>query len=362
VTFRWSNAPCPAAVGIGTYRFDFSLPHGYIRLLLVAERGPFAVSSTTETVTLSPSIPVHLGDLIAIRNLTPCGFPTGLSNTSSASALVLVGSSFPPDYSPEPQPGQTLPIQVAVQGGGTVNTSVIPVVISSGGQHSSFWRTSLQLYNRASSSSPAVGRLIFRGEAQYRNDSISLPYSLEPGSVLAIPDLLSAMGISGLGSLDIVPDTGPPPAGMARIYNDLGAAGTAGFTEDLLNESAALSAGDVAVLIAPSDPVAFRFNIGVRSINRVTFTATLRDSSGIIRGSATHSFAEEGMLQDTASRFLSNVFGCSSCGDETGPAVGPSATVTIEVKSGNVFVYGVAADNLNNDSSFELAQRVPPIP
>src|SRR5262249_37142344 len=276
----------------------------------------------TQTLTMSPPIPIEVGDMIAIRNLTICGAPTGLSS-SSASAEVAHGSSFPTFY--PCRSDCPTPVQVALLGTGAVNSSVIPVVISSAGEHSSFFRTSLQLSTSADSLTPAMGRLIFRGEAVPRMfftplSFPSLSYSLAPGSVLSIPDLLGSFGVSGLGSVDVISDSGPPPVGIARIYNDLGAAGTSGFTEEALSEATALKQGDVALLFAPSDPVNFRFNIGIRSITTTELTATLRDASGAVRGSVDVSFPASYMFQTTASSFFQ------------GLEVGANDTVTITVR------------------------------
>jgi len=174
----------------------------------------------------------------------------------------------------------------------------------------------------------------------------SLSYSLAPGSVLSIPDLLGSFGVSGLGSVDVISDSGPPPVGIARIYNDLGAAGTSGFTEEALSEDTALKQGDVALLFAPSDPVNFRFNIGIRSITTTELTATLRDASGAVRGSVDVSFPASYMFQTTASSFFQ------------GLEVGANDTVTITVRGGPVFVYAVTADNRTNQASIQFAQRV----
>jgi len=352
VTFRWSNAPCPAAVSIGTYREE-DLSHGFARISLVAERGPFDVTSLTQTVTLAQPIPVLLGDRIAIRNATTCGAPTGLSNTTTPLASVLGGSSFPLGFS-FGRPIQSIPIQVAVRGIGTVNASVIPVVISATGQNSSVFRTSLQLYNPAGSSAAAIGRLVFWGDTGQPigiplSSAASLAYSIAPGKILSIPDLLAAVGLSGLFSVDVIVDSGPSPVGVARIFNDQGDAGTAGFTEDLLNESSSLGAGDTGVLIAPADAVNFRFNVGIRTLAAAKYTVTIRDSSGNVRATRDSGRSSEFISQDPASHFPD--FCC-------GVPIGASDTITIEVKSGRVFLYGATADNRTNDSSFQLARRV----
>jgi hypothetical protein len=276
-----------------------------------------------------------------------------LSNTTTSVASVLGGSSFPLGFS-FGRPITSIPIHVAVQGIGTINASVIPVVISATGQNASFFRTSLQLYNPAGSSAPAIGRLVFWGDhgqplGAPLSSAASLAYSIAPGTILSIPDLLAAVGLSGLFSVDVIVDSGPSPVGVARIFNDQGDAGTAGFTEDLLNESSSLGAGDTGVLIAPADPVNFRFNVGIRTLAAATYTVTIRDSAGNVRAIRDSSRSSEFISQDPASHFPD--FCC-------GVPIGASDTITIEVKRGRVFLYGATADNRTNDSSFQLARRV----
>jgi hypothetical protein len=45
-------------------------------------------------------------------------------------------------------------------------------------------------------------------------------------------DILVSMNQSGLGSLDILTTGSPTPIATARIFNDAGAAGTNGFSEE----------------------------------------------------------------------------------------------------------------------------------
>jgi hypothetical protein len=202
---------------------------------------------------------------------------------------------------------------------------------------------------------PATGQLAATGEGS--NQLYQAPffsYSLMPGELLSIPDLGATAG-SGLKTITILPSIGPPPVALATIFNDAGAAGTQGFTEDSLDETSALTTGEVAVLLAPADPVNFRFNIGVRGLPGGTLTATLRDSSGAVRTSVT--INAPAFVQDTASGFMSGLPGAPGA---IGPTIGASDTITITATNGSVFVYGVTADNRTNDSSFQLARRVAP--
>jgi hypothetical protein len=247
-----------------------------------------------------------------------------------------------------------LPVEILV--------GVVPVAISSGGAGSSFFRTSAQLRHAMDPAAqgqpgvtPVIGRLVFHrlGSAGAEGDS-SLSFSLNAGAVLTISDLLAEMGVIGIGSVDVLESSGPPPIGILRVFNDAGAAGTFGFTEDLLKPADALNPGDRGILIAPPDTTQFRFNIGVRTLSAgATLTLTVRDSSGLLKRSVTRTFLATYMIQDTAANFLV---------DAATPqplTLGPSDSITVQVASGNAIVYGASADNKTNDPSFQVAKRLP---
>lgn len=75
VAFSWSAAPCPAAVKIRIFRRIHVLFLYPVLQEPIAERGPFDVSHSTQTVALTPPVPVQAYDGIAISSLTSCGGP-----------------------------------------------------------------------------------------------------------------------------------------------------------------------------------------------------------------------------------------------------------------------------------------------
>src|SRR5262249_5332610 len=154
-------------------------------------------------------------------------------------------------------------------------------VASTPGLFGSFYRTSLQLTNP--SPGTETGRLVFHTRETSGSDADpSIPYTLAPGQTRQYDDVLAALGLkSGNGSLDVVPATGDAPVARARVYNDAGAAGTTGVTEDALPQKDALVSGDMSVLLAPANLQKFRFSIGVRTLSPgATVTFTLRDANG----------------------------------------------------------------------------------
>ena len=152
------------------------------------------------------------------------------------------------------------------------------------------------------------------------------------------------MGQSGIGSLDVVATTGAAPVVSARVYNDGGAAGTNGFTEDALKPSEALSIGAHAVLIGPFDAVLFRYNVGVRTLaGGATIDITVRDFSGLVLRNLTRTYPSNFFEQKDVATFLGSL------------PLGPNQSITIDVVSGSLFVYGATADNRTNDPAVNFA-------
>jgi hypothetical protein len=245
--------------------------------------------------------------------------------------------------------------------GEEILAGVVPAAISAPGAAGSLFRTAIQLRNSAdpeAQTAPAslVGHLIFHpsGASGSPNDP-SLPFALAPGQVLAIPDVLATMGQAGIGSLDVLTTTGSMPVGVVRVFNDAGAAGTYGFSEDALPLSDALNADDHGILLAPPDLTLFRWNIGIRTLAAgAIVTLTVHDAQGTLTRTAIRSFGPNVMVQESADAFI-----VDDAHPGPQPPLGANDSLTVKVNAGNAFVYGAIADNKTNDPSFELARRLP---
>ncbi len=204
------------------------------------------------------------------------------------------------------------------------------------------FRTSLQIHNGGLSGSS--GSLVFHAPGNAA-DGKSIGYALNYGATSTFDDLLAAFGAEGLGSVEIVPSSGQPPVAAARIFADGGAAGTSGFSEAAEKESAALSAGDTAVLLAPIDFAAQRFNLGVRPLDGgATLSIAVRNSGGKVVSTRTRSFPATLLDQESAATFVPGV------------AFAGNESLTITVTAGRAFLYGVAVDNRTNDTSYQAAR------
>lgn len=343
--FVWSLAPCPASVKIKFFRRSGDT------LLFLAERGPFDVNATTQAVALSPPVSVQAGDLVGIARVAGCGSPVGRS-PGGAAGLVAFGADIAFNVSISSgtaAANNTLAVLATgtATGGPPSTEAIIPVVISSPGLLNANFHTAVQLYNPT----PTIeaGSIVFhaQGVAGSVSDP-SMAYSINPGQTVFFPDILTSLGQTGIGSLDLVATTGSAPVASVRVYNDAGVAGTSGFTEHGLKPSEALSAGARGVLIGPFDPLLFRYNVGVRTLSTgATISITARDAAGNVLRTLMRSYPANFFQQTDSLSFLG------------GLRLAANQTITVDVVSGSLFVYGATADDRTNDPALDFAQNVP---
>ncbi len=345
-TFVWSLGPCPASVKIKFFRRSGDT------LLFLAERGPFDVNATVQAVALSPAVSVQAGDLVGIARVADCGSPVGMS-PGGASGLVGFGADITFNVSIS-LGATTTNSTLAVMATGTATSGppstlaeVIPVVISSPGLLGANFHTAMQLYNPTLAIE--TGSILFHAQGVSGSASDpSMAYSINPGQTIFFPDVLTSLGQTGIGSLDFVTTIGSAPVASVRVYNDAGVAGTSGFTEHGLKPSEALSAGARGILIGPFDPLLFRYNVGVRALSAgATISITVRDTEGNILRTLTRSYPANFFQQTDVASFLG------------GLSLAANQTVTVDVVSGSLFVYGATADDRTNDPALDLAQSVP---
>jgi hypothetical protein len=234
-----------------------------------------------------------------------------------------------------------------------VLTRVVPVVGSTPGNFGSFFRTSLQFRNGGGSD--LTGRLVFHptGRSAQSSDP-SISFTLPSDHTMSWTDVVGEMGITGLGTLDLLlPPASSSPVVITRVYNDAGAAGTSGFSEDAVDPtergsgSPVLTGGTTGILVAPEDLTKFRFNIGIRTLSSgVGFTLWIRRADG----STAH-----GELRS----YDPNFFEQFSADDFAGVAIQANDSIEIVVERGSAIVYGATTDNTTNDPTFQYARVVP---
>ncbi|HEX7421236.1 MAG TPA: hypothetical protein VF505_15205 [Thermoanaerobaculia bacterium] len=162
--------------------------------------------------------------------------------------------------------------------------AVIPIAGSGPGANGGHFKTALTL---SATGAGERGRVIFHpaGSAA-RPDDPSIPYVFNEGvgQELKFDDVVAAMGQSGVGSLDIVPDEGASdviPAVDARLYNDT-TAGTFGTSAPALPPFDFLQAPTLTISVPASDSP-FRVNAGLRTLTDTRAIALVYGTNGRLR-------------------------------------------------------------------------------
>lgn len=347
VTVRWSlsgGGTCANA-----FKVKFIHPNVSGTAFSVTERGPFNATQGEVTVQLSPPVSVSAGDYIGVAVLQPLNTCGSLSFATAdpsqrywhqtadvVSSGDLSNGSF--GY------GLTLP---AI---GKSGTEYLAGVITAAGATQgvgAFFRTAVQLTNPDQYSN-AIGRLVYhaQGKPAATNDS-SLQFNIPPNGTTSFTDVVTTMGLSGLGSMDLMMTQGPLPAVTTRVFSDNGTAGTLGFTEDTIPPEHALANGQLAYLTLPSDLTNFRMNIGVRSLgDGATIHVTYIDAGGHqVAFPAAKVYAANYFEQVTLSDFLGTT------------SLAPNGSIEIYVTAGSAIVYASTTDNRTQDSSIKFAGR-----
>ncbi|MGA8808948.1 MAG: hypothetical protein WB973_13810 [Thermoanaerobaculia bacterium] len=346
-TVAWS-ASCSNAFKIVFLRETFESVQAFT---VVATRGPFNAVNGRNEVTLSPAVNVSQGDLIGVVQLQPvatCGsirvqsFPndtgyklvttadmstTGgtIGSTSNYASGLTIGAIA---FNTSPLLVRILPAAGAVQGA------------------TSFFRTSLQMLNPGTNT--ISGNLVFHKQlVPAAPGDPSLPFTLTPGQTISYADVLTSMGTSGLGSLDVVTNGGNAPIATARVFSDGGTLGTSGFSEEGLPPNDALDYFSRGILLIPADLTNFRMNIGVRTLDSgATLDVFTYDSAGTLKGSRT--------LPAYGSNVFDQVPVATFTGLSTVPA-GGYILIGLHVFGQRAFVYSSVIDNKTSDSTYRLA-------
>jgi hypothetical protein len=342
----WSQAGCTNALKIKFFRRVGDT------LTLTAERGPFTSGAGLFTVTLTPAVNVQQGDLIGVARVAACGNAGQLFGITSEGFL-----EYASDFT-----GSAAISAAATHQGGVLSLSasgtptesvaqVIPVVGSTGGALGSQFKTEMQFFNPQTSGSLTCRAVFHPSGVGGSSSDPARVVNLDPGQVFATDDIVALMGVTGLGSLDIVVPAGQSiPIILTRVYNDAGANGTSSLTEvpvpvsdGVAINTYLMGAGVTGFLVGPRDPVRTRFNIGVRTLfSGATIQVTQRNSAGVLVRTASHTYTATFFVQTDAASFL-------------GGPIGANDTIQISVSSGSAIVYGSTTDNTTNDPAIQFA-------
>lgn len=345
VAVQWSTA-CTGAFKIVFLRNNLSSTSAYT---VVATRGPFNAVAGRNDVTLTPPVTLAKYDLIGVVQLQPiaaCGSVQAQSDAYGGTGYRLITTSdmsisgalgpnvnlFSGDvlgliaYNSDPLLVRVLPAAGAVQG------------------LTAFFRTAVQLFNPTSTT--ITGRLVFHkaGQSAAAGDP-SLAFTINSFQTVSYPDLVASMGISGLGSLDVVTNGGAVPVINARVFSDGGGAGTSGFTEEAVAPTDSIHSFNRGFLVTPTDPANFRMNIGIRTLDAgATLSIRMYNADGLQLSTRTGvAYAPNFFEQVTANQFTGAA------------AIPPGGFIRINVSSGSAIVYGTITDNRTSDSLMQYA-------
>jgi hypothetical protein len=220
---------------------------------------------------------------------------------------------------------------------------IVPLVGSVRGANGSDFRTSLLLRVR-----PAIsGRIVFRPTGTLPSDNDpSLRYEFGSNNApdLYWDDVIAAMGASGTGSLELIPDPGNPeipdvyvPEMNVRVYN-VTPQGTFG------SRVASVHPADWVRLITPSNasytipPVHgnYRRNAGFRTITQLSYRVNVIYADG----TSSHS-----VIRELAASYT--WFG--SVEALVGASVPPDARVFVQIISGAAIGFYTETENSTND-------------
>lgn len=316
---------------------------------VVAQRGPFPAVAGRNDITLSPPVAVQQSDMIAIVQLQPiatCGTVTNAVLSGGVGTTVMTNGdiSISGAFGTPALVNVGVTIAAMATSSDTTLARIVPAAGATPGAGGAFFRTALQLLNQTNTA--MSGRLVYHPQgASAGPGDASLPFTLAAGQTLSFPDVISAMGQSGLGSLDIVTTSGSSPIVTARIFNDAGSAGTSGFTEEALAPDELLQSFQSGVLVLPSDTTNFRMNVGVRTLDAgATISISWLDASGGFRGTRTQTFPPNYFIQQSVASF-------------TGATdLQADWQLFVQVTAGSATVYGSITDNRTNDSSMRYAK------
>lgn len=318
------------------FRLKFIRPNG-TNLNVFAERGPFATANTAgglNDVTLSPAVTVQPGDLLGVSYLAGSSCLLPILTASPREVLIRVSG--------DPAVGTNLTgisylfgqaIDARASTSITVVGAVIPAAGAATGVGNSQFKTDVQLSN--DTFALETGRFIYhRAQVSGTSSDPFLAYSVPANSSVLITDVVGKMGLSGVGSIDIVAAVGDLPVASVRVYTDGGADGTSGFTEEVFPPDLALRTNDYVVLQPPADLTKFRMNVGVRTLGQ---GATISVNGGPPKSYPANWFEQVGL-----STFLAN--GSAST----------TGFTTISVSAGSLFIYASTTDNKTNDSAIKF--------
>jgi hypothetical protein len=212
--------------------------------------------------------------------------------------------------------------------------AVLPIVGSSSGAGGARFRTGLTLRGEPSQR----GRIVFHPAGRAAaDDDPSIRYGFAESGTLTFDDVVAAIGQSGTGSLDIIPDddaVGRVPQITAYLYNDT-PGGTFGTFVPPVFPFDYLHATSHSLTIP--DP-RFRTNIGFRMLADGTFRVAVFNNAGRLMAFHDETYPA-GWMQ------------LSSAADLARTTLNPGDSVTLLFPEGAMIAFHTFTENRTNDAT-----------
>ena len=242
----------------------------------------------------------------------------------------------------------------------SLRKAVVPIVGSAPGANGAKFKTSLRILALPG----AHGRIVFHPLGAIGSDSDpTIPYSFPEDAKatdsIQYDDVVAAMGQSGLGSLDIIPDVNGGnifPTVITRVFNDT-PNGTIGSEEQLsypVKYFAPSTSGaqEAETFIPPMSP-RFRRNVGFRTLSNISITAFIIRKDGTRVASP---FSEIGFFPGEYTAMMSvDDFAKNFMHTTIGP---DDALVVLANGTGQAIFFYTYTDNGTNDTTIAVTPPV----
>jgi hypothetical protein len=340
-TVQWTTNVSPCAT---TFRIRFYRQLTAGNLSMVTERGPFtATTGAAMSVPLTPLVSVNAGDLIGVAMFGDVNCGVGAAQSLGNQTFLAIPGDFTGGSTTSASVRSGAPLSLRASSSDAVLVAVIPAVGSVQGVGGAAFRTRFQTTNEGESPLKVIYR--------YHPSKIAGSDS-DPSTTLVIAphatdstDVLSAMGVTGLGSLDVLSTTWSPLV-TAHVFNDTGN-GTNGFIEPMVSVKDVIRSGATFRLVIPNDTANYRMNIGSRSLGSALHVGCfLYDAAGQQTGTVSRSYPANYFEQVTLQEFI----GASV-------AVPPAGTLDCQGFFGDLIIYSSITDNRTNDSAIYIARH-----
>jgi hypothetical protein len=219
-------------------------------------------------------------------------------------------------------------------------TTIIPVAGSTTGANGNVFRTSAQLSNPGETE--ISGRLVFHpAGAEAGSNDPQLAYRLAPYESQALPDVMASIGVSGVGSLEIIPESGAAPASAFTIAN-----GDSSFVVPPVDPESVMAAGMHSAIKMPADTDRYRTNVGVRTLaSGATIWVCMHDADGTyIRGFTRH-FAANSLVQVPVAELM-------------GGEVTANQMVMFTVNAGGAVIFASTIENNGTGTTLQIVRPV----